>query len=165
MKVLAIDPGGTTGYCEGQFVTHVGNTNTFIDSFKEAPSGILLKPYMMPDDCEELWDRLDQLRPDIVVMESFEYRNRSRAGLDLTPVKLIGVAELYSAKSGARLYMQTPSQGKTYYTDTLLKKYGFYKRGQPHAMDALRHMLQWLSFGAGYQYLGKNKIEDFVRMT
>lgn len=150
VRAIAIDPGGTTGFC------------TAIEAPKNVPMSFLLKAFQLPDDCEDLWNRLADLKPDVIVCESFEYRQRSRAGLDLTPVKLIGIVELYEAKSGCKLYMQTAAKGKGYYTDVLLKKYDFYKRGLPHGMDALRHMLQWFTFGAGYQYLGSNKIENFV---
>jgi hypothetical protein len=49
--------------------------------------------------------------------------------------------------------MQTPSTGKSFYSNEQLKEKGVYKRGIPHGMDATRHLLHWFTFGAGFQYV------------
>jgi hypothetical protein len=81
------------------------------------------------------------------------------------PVQLIGVARLYELTEPTgqcALSLQKASTGKAYYSDTTLKNRKLYKRGVPHGMDATRHLLQWATFGAGYQYI--NGSQDFATM-
>lgn len=132
---LAIDPGKTTGLCIGH---------------KDGVS-LTLRPLQHEFNHRELWDYLDTLGPESVICESFEYRNRARAGLDLTPVELIGVIKLW-AHNGVPLYLQSAAQGKGHFSDQKLKDRGVYKRGVPHGMDATRHLLHWYTFGAGYKF-------------
>lgn len=148
-RIISLDPGGTTGY-------------TIAYMFDQ--KNVVCEPKQAIFDVENLWDLLDGFSPRYIIMEDFEFRQKSRAGLNLFPVQLIGIASLYElkAKHQCSLKLQKASQGKGYYTDNILKKYGFYKRGLPHGMDSLRHLLHWLTFGAGYQFLENKKIEDFV---
>lgn len=154
IKVIAIDPGVTTGYCYAQV---------------EPKKKMQYHPFQALDDVESFWNRLEEFDPDYIVMEDFEYRNKSRHGLNLFPVQLIGVAHLYESKrqasgSSVAIYMQKASQGKSYYKDSMLKAHGLYTRGIPHGMDASRHLLQWITFGAGYQFNSATaKIEDFAK--
>lgn len=151
MRVLAIDPGGTTGYCYANVVD----------------GAVELYPFQIVDDVDEAFFRVRDFKPRYIICEDFEYRNRARAGLNLFPVQLIGVVRLYelTAPGGeCALYLQKASQGKAYYTDTLLKQMKVYKRGVPHGMDATRHLLQWLTFGAGYQFL-TNGDRNFARLV
>jgi hypothetical protein len=138
MRVISVDPGKTTGYCYAAF-----------DKGK-----LYFAPFQMFDDVDDFWDRLAAFKPEHVIIESFQYRKggRTNAGLDLFPVQLIGVARLYEVKANVKLYLQTPSQGKGYYTDRTLKQLGLYQRGEEHGRDASRHLLQWATFGAGYKF-------------
>ena len=152
VKVISIDPGGTTGFTYAQIKD---------DGTMEA------YPFQAVDDVDDLWRRLAHFAPNIIIIEDFEYRNKARAGLDLTPVQLIGVTRLYwltEPTGKAQIFTQKASYGKAYYSDNMLKKYGFYKRALGHGMDSLRHLLQWYTFGAGYQYLGKRTIEEAVTL-
>lgn len=139
MKVLAIDPGMTTGLAYGVITTG--------------------KPMVITTDQKkmthiELWHEIVSQMPEWVVCEDFEYRNKSRTGLILYSLELIGVCELYAAMSDneCTLWRQKASVGKGYYSDAHLRKHGVYVRGRPHGMDALRHLLHWYTFGPGYQY-------------
>ena len=59
------------------------------------------------------------------------------------------------------VYLQKPSVGLGgFYSDKMLKQLGFYKRALPHGMSATKHLLQWATFGAGYQYIGTQR--DFA---
>jgi len=113
-------------------------------------------PFQMNDEVDDLWRRLAEFQPRYIIMEDFEFRGRASTGLNLFPCQLIGVARLYELTEPTgkcALYLQKPAQGKSYFTDPILKSKGLYKRGLPHGMDASRHLLQWLTFGAGYQFL------------
>ena len=138
LRILAIDPGKTTGYCYG--------------AFKDGK--LYYHPFQSFDAVEDLWDKMQTFQPAHIVCESFEFRKNSRAGLELFSVQLIGVAHLYEAlhPHDCTLYMQTAAYGKGYYTDNVLKQSGLYVRGNEHARDATRHLLQWATFGPGYKF-------------
>lgn len=117
--------------------------------------------FQQTDEVDNLWRRLQVLEPRFIVIESFEFRGghqRAATGINYFPLQLIGVARLYAevAKHQCACYLQTPAQGKGYYTNAILKQQGVLKRGMatsvPHGIDALRHMLQWFTFGPGYKY-------------
>jgi len=137
-KILAIDPGVMTGYVYARITE---------DKQLEC------LPFQMMDEVDDLWRRLDEFKPNIIVMEDFEFRGRASTGLNLFPVQLIGVVRLWEMTEPTgklRVFMQKASFGKAYYTDKMLRSHGVYKRGIPHGMDALRHLLQWATFGAGF---------------
>lgn len=138
MKLLAVDPGVTTGYCFAELTDN----------------RLKYTPYQMPDDVEDLWNRLRSFAPEHVICEDFEFRGKARTGLVLFSVQLIGVCRLYEALMNGKpqVHLQKAAQGKSYYSDKLLKDRGIYKRGVPHGMDATRHLLHWLTFGFGYQF-------------
>lgn len=140
MIVTAIDPGGTTG------ITVVNKTNREVQ----------LHCYQEKLSCRDfyLWLRDAVSATDYYICESFEYRQRARAGLDLTPAHLIGVVMAFVPEN--KLYMQTAAQGKGHFSNDKLKKLGIYIPGKEHAMDSLRHFMQWYTFGAGYRYYDLN---------
>ena len=140
MRVIAIDPGVTTGYCYAAIVDGV----------------LLYCPFQAADDVEDFWERLAMFKPQHIIMEDFEFRGGARKGLELFPVQLIGIANLYSMKTGKPLYLQGAGDGKSYYTDNILKQRELYIRGIPHGMDASRHLLQWATFKRGYELVPKS---------
>ena len=135
--VLALDPGGTTGLAMGR----IRNNNLLFATTQERMT--LLQMYTL----------LESIAPDPkwhVVWETFEYRYRGRPGLDQTPIKLIALMELMGETyNGNRWWPQTAAEGKAYYTDERLKQMSLYQKGNPHARDALRHLLRWCTFGFG----------------
>jgi hypothetical protein len=148
MKILAIDPGEMTGYCYGD-----------IDKEK-----LRYTPFQAVDDVDDLWQRLNRFDPKFIVIEDFEFRKRARGGLNLFPVQFIGVARLWGQLNECRVFLQKAAQGKSYYTNEVLKKHGLYLRGMEHGMDASRHLLQWTTFGYGYQFMGKKTTKEFVEL-
>jgi hypothetical protein len=138
MKILAFDPGITTGYAVGYLDVKACLMTVSADQNKFSH--------------EELHNTLIATNPDIIICETFEYRNRSRAGLVLYSVEMIGIIKLHCEWADIDLIEQTPAQAMGYFTDKKLKEFEVYQPGKPHAMDALRHLLQWYQFGAGYQY-------------
>jgi hypothetical protein len=153
MRILAIDPGVTTGYCYAEIEDR----------------HLIYKPFQVVDDIDDMWRRLENFRPRIIIIEDFEFRRGKRAagGLNLFPIQMIGCARLYSLMSSHQcgLVVQKASTGRGgYYTDATLKKLGLYIRGQPHAMDASRHLLEWAMFGSGNQYIGSQRTEEFAEI-
>lgn len=152
MRVIAIDPGVMTGFCYGEVVD----------------GKLQFYPIQSMDEVDDLWHRLERFQPRYIIIEDFEYRGgRNNIGLNLFPVQLIGVTHLYGLLSTHQtaVYVQKAAQGKSYYTDPILKQLNFYKRGVPHGMDATRHMLQWFMFGAGNQFIGSKRTEEFAFLT
>ena len=140
MKIVSLDPGVTTGYAVG----HIEDGVMYVRAGQEVWSH------------NELWQELHLAKPDAIVCESFEYRNKARSGLILYSVELIGIVHLFCSPSyqnpSVALYMQSAAKGKSYYSNTHLQTDNVYKRGIPHGMDALRHLLHWYTFSAGFQY-------------
>src|SRR5438876_810462 len=135
MNIIAIDPGIHTGYCYAR-ITEDGKAELY--------------PFEITDEVDDLWRRLVDFKPRHIIIESFEFRQlRQHSKIELFPVQLIGVARLYTLIGPAEtaIFVQNPAQGKSYYTDSVLKQNNLYKRGVRHGMDATRHMLQWLTFG------------------
>ena len=141
IKVMAVDPGVMSGF-----------TYALITDDQK----LRVYPFQMPDAVDDFWRRLHKFLPDIIVMEDFEFRGRARTGLNLFPVQLIGVAHLYELTEPTgrcQLVMQSAGVGKAYYTDVMLKSKKLYKRGIPHGMDSLRHLMQWATFRGGAKYV------------
>jgi hypothetical protein len=135
--LLSLDPGITTGYCLGRM-----NGDTCELAYNEAklqPADLLLM--------------LQDIEPEVIVYEDFQYRNRSRDKLVLFSVQLIGIVEAYRVLApDCHVKKQTPAQGKGHYSDDALRRHGLYQKGgEGHGRDAARHLLQYMTFGAGWQ--------------
>jgi hypothetical protein len=154
VRVISIDPGEMTGYV---YATIIDGALTYY-------------PFQMVDDVDQLWDRLLAFNPVHIVMEDFEFRRgkqASKGGLNLFPVQLIGVARLWVTQHpGRNIHLQKPSVGLGgYYSLNVLKQIGLYKRGVPHGMSALQHLMQWAMFRAGNQFIGKQSADEFATMA
>lgn len=136
MRVMALDPGVTTGYAEG----HIEDGLMTVVSGQSKASHL------------ELFGSIGMMKPDIIVCESFEFRRAVRDNVVLFSVELIGVIRLYAATANCELQFQTAAQGKGYFSDNKLKAARLYRVAKPHANDAIRHLLHWYQFGAGYKY-------------
>ena len=51
---------------------------------------------------------------------------------------------------------QSASTGKAYYSNDKLKQHGVYVKGTAHARDATRHLLHYITFGEGNQWMRKD---------
>lgn len=138
MKIIAFDPGGTTGYAVGVLEETEGKLYISIGQGKS--------------EHLDLWNQLVAAKPDWLIYEKFDYRNRARAGLELISREYIGIIKLYAAMYEVEIEGQTAAQAMGHFTDSKLKTLGLYQKARPHAMDALRHLLQWYEFGRGFQF-------------
>ena len=142
--ILALDPGGTTGWalCRYDF----------------EPSAQIVQARDVQWLCgqlgpqahhSELWSLLGMQHTQEyrLVSESFEYRNKSRAGLVLDSVEYIGITRLYSELRDVVLTMQTAAKGKGFVKDQNIKDLGLWSGGWKHAMDAYRHLLYYMVHG------------------
>jgi hypothetical protein len=150
--IIALDPGTTTGVCFG---------------LKRNDMEILyVAPHEERYSLAELYNLLDKFMNDSVghadiIYEDFMYRNHARAGLDLTPVKMIGIIELFIERHEPLVLAtkQSPATGKAFYKDDELKRIGCYAVGMQHGRDATRHLLQWANFGAGGQFFDHDVLQ------
>lgn len=148
LKVHAFDPGVTTGYASG--VIEDGKLGVVSGQAKWNEL--------------QLYIQLKMSNPDIIVFERFEYRSQKAYNVDnaeLFSRNLIGVMNLFAQEREGQgnplegYYAQMPASaiGKGgYWTDAKLKEAHVYKVGNVHANDAMRHLLQWWQFGAGFKY-------------
>ena len=150
IRVVALDPGGTTGVCESE-----------ID-----PDNLIHVSYWQEQWIEaDLWDYLHKSKPDCLVYESFQYRagGMRQTGI-LRPVELIGVLRLYEQLEGPLkgTYPQGSSNAVgrgTPFTDLKLKAMGLYIPGLEHGRTACKHLLWWLHHGGGTQFVDRHNLK------
>ncbi len=123
IKILALDPGVTTGFAA------LGLNDA-------------VKADQVRCDHRAFYDFLVGYNPDTIVFERFVYQRRDK--VELWPVEVIGVIRLYAEQFEVPLFAQTPSQAKNLWTDEKLRKIGLYHTGLVHGMDAVRHLLYHL---------------------
>lgn len=158
LPILAIDPGGTTGwsllvlrrkYTDGELLS-VGNQNLAlktkikwwhgeIDCRKNLHAGAATLRRIMED-----WPSA------AIVAESFFIRQRA---VDLSPVKVLALLEDYAWQERREVFYQQASQAKTTATDDRLREWRCYtpEGGLGHARDADRHALLFLRRCLGAQ--------------
>ena len=128
MKVMAFDPGGSTGF--KQFTkTEMFTGMQFTNKYHHL----------------DLWNCIVNGQPDVLVYETFQYRNQSSAGLVLDSREYIGLFQMYGQMyHQCSVVSQSPSQAKGFVKDQTLKEAGIYVPGHPHENDAARHLLFYL---------------------
>lgn len=136
MRVLAFDPGGTTGWC-------------CMDKQddKKMP-GVLVERGDFKG-----WDKVDELiqkfEPDVVTYEVFRlyaYKAQSKSWDTFLVCEVIGVIKFLCREYGIEIVEQTPSQGKQFFNTDKLKALGLYQT-VTHINDATGHALYFLKFG------------------
>lgn len=125
MRILALDPGGTTGWA--------------IFSDDTIYGGQLAGQHHY-----DLYLLMRDRDPNVIVYETFEYRNKSRSGLVLDSKEYIGIIKLYAEINEVDIKAQTPAQAKGFVTDDKLKKLKLYQPGMPHLNDAMRHLIYYI---------------------
>jgi hypothetical protein len=147
--ILALDPGVTTGYCYGL----KKRNNLYLAPGEDKMSMGQMYQFLM--DFVGMYDH------GWLIYEDFQYRNYARMGLDLTPVKIIGIIELFLETYEPLLVgtKQSAATGKAFFSDDRMKEMGVYKVGKKHGRDATRHLLQWANFGAGGKFIDFEKLQ------
>lgn len=157
IKAIAFDPGKTTGFATGEIVQLKAKVNPYMnDVYWE---GMLVQTAQALMSHADIMNWLNEFKPDYIICERFDFRNRARTGLELISREFIGVINLYcEMNSDCTLVMQQASQIKGgYWSDAKLKKHGVYRKpiegvSQIHANEACKHLLYWYKFGSGSQY-------------
>jgi hypothetical protein len=153
MRILALDPGGTTGWALYQ-----GGPFALMDNPQR---GIKLGHIGPMEHHLQLKEFIEtEISHDfMLVCESFEYRRDQRDNVNLISKEYIGVVKRLQQERASkgtvplRVHFQTAAKGKGFWTDQKIKKLGLWWPGHKHAMDALRHLLHYQAFGLNDQDL------------
>jgi len=140
-RIVGIDPGTTTGFVCMDLDLKRGEN---LPNIRVAPEQYGPQPHHL-----KLYKSLLVLHPEVIVCESFEYRNNSRAGLVLDSVEYIGVVKTYVEAWNVPVIFQTAALGKVQHNKGLVKRtnlerLGLWSPGKVHAMDALGHIMYYL---------------------
>jgi hypothetical protein len=154
-RVVALDPGGTTGIAMLTEYPHNDGTFTSDWHFEQiGPQKHHLTLYTLLHAWAEAADEFH------LVTESFEYRQNDKTNIVLVSKEYIGIAELVYQELRAendmrtsrnevlenvlRFAQQTASQAKGFVSDIQLKRLGLYLPGKQHARDATRHLIYYM---------------------
>jgi hypothetical protein len=135
MHIISIDPGMTTGIAHA----YVDRTYQIV-----SPIRVQLETYDPYDGSLLILNLIEELRPDVVVMEDFITRTLAA---ELQPMTIIHIVKWEVIGGGMRLTerpgtlaLQQPSE-RSVITDARLKRLELYQPGMPHANDAMRHLV------------------------
>lgn len=129
MRILAVDPGGNTGFAEWED----GEWRAWYEPAEEAAATI---------------HRILAEKPDVCVCESFHIGvNTGKMGGSgpLVAIELIGVGRYLARVYGVEFVTQSPSEAKTFCTDDKLKALDMWTKGVDHPRDATRHLVTFLA--------------------
>lgn len=144
-KVLAIDPGETTGYV----IANVEDKKTF-QILEQGEKIHFDKSRDKEPRLLELYNWLKEVDPDILIIENFKlYAHKASAqiGSEFIPVQLIAIAKFWAEKNKKPYHLQMASQAKGFVNDEKLKFKNLYYKGYKHSRDAMRHLIYFLQFG------------------
>lgn len=146
MKILALDPGGTTGCC------------VYDDSVPEGVNKFAMFQIGPGPHHLALWDLLRSDQWDTVIYEAFTYQRRELdkgVSLVLDSKEYIGVIKLwseYQVVPKAKLIEHPTSFMSLFKDDDKLKKMGLYTPNAVHANDATRHLMHHLVVKLGQKH-------------
>jgi hypothetical protein len=132
MLIMGIDPGGSTGIC-------------VLDTESQGFRYETLGPEEHHSKLEHL---LNNVMPDVIVLERFD--NRGIHGAKLISLEYVGVVKLVASFLTIQVELHSPSM-KGWWTSNKLKQAELWVPGRVHIheMDALRHVLYYMSFTVG----------------
>src|SRR5436190_9890375 len=93
--VIALDPGLTTGYASGYVEDGQLKVITGQDSWSHL----------------DLYSQLSMMKPNWIVIEAFEFRRKTREGLELYSRELIGVVRLYVEQHSEEVELEIQQPG------------------------------------------------------
>lgn len=124
MRILAVDPGGTTGWVY---------YDTYTEEFQSGQEADRLVFCFMVKE----WVDRDVV---LIVVEDFRITiQTAKKSQQPDALKIIGAID-YIAAGSAQVVLQTPGDAKRFATDDRLKKAGMWTPGRRHANDAARHL-------------------------
>jgi hypothetical protein len=150
VRILAVDPGPTTGLCIYDSEARQAKSKGIVDVWNEELG--TLAPH------NQLWNVLETTTFDMLIVERFEFRkdDAQRAKIDYRAAEYVGVCKLWAQQAfyGPNAFplkmVSASTIGKTaFWSDDnrKVKEIGLYNaKAAPHGMDALRHILYYVTF-------------------
>lgn len=137
--LIALDPGETTGLAIFR--------NGMLDVIDQLPTH-----YVAPDGVKILNNLFLTEKPDAVVYENYlvyDWKTKSHSWNTLHTPRLIGSIQTLTYLQKIPVYTQMAQQPKKFVTDARLDDWKYYKKGQKHARDAIRHGTYYMLFNDG----------------
>lgn len=130
-RLLAVDPGGTTGLASVGWYDN-GDPCDFTSNEKPKPYEAWL---------QGLEGVILQVPPDAIVCERFTITSQTLTkAREYDALYIIGTLKYLCAREGITFALQSPSDAKRFCSDDRLKKIGWWKStAGGHANDAARH--------------------------
>lgn len=138
-KLLALDPGETTGWAF---------FDTTVNPFNRGTEQISTWP--IQEAVENLSFLVTKLEPDFVVFESYNiysWKSDNHKQSNVPTIQVIGTLQTLLVQRNIPWTTQNAQTAKGFVTDDKLKSWGYYERGKKHGRDACRHACYWLLFG------------------
>lgn len=152
--ILALDPGGTTGWCGTSFAL---GTLEFIsmlgikalietDDITVRSGQIEGSANRQVDQIVDLAQRgMSKVDIFVFVIEDFILRQMRKDRSLLSPVHVTEKIDYVNHdRWGHQLFKQQPSLAKSAMPDARLKAMGIYVKGKPHARDGIRHNITFI---------------------
>jgi len=135
-RILAFDPGGTTGWALQQVVD---------DYHRPINPRISLGHIDGNGYHKILLEFLHETVPSTIVYERFDYRMKKRK-VELEAVEYIGVIKLYSQMTNCPIIEQPQMKDtNSFWDNDKLKALGIYTVGVTHSNDAARQLLHYIT--------------------
>lgn len=124
MRVLAVDPGGTTGWA-------LWDGESAYVQWGQIPGGI--------DGVASLAEYMGYA--DVVVIEKYTIGGRTvKFSRQTDALEITGALKYRARERSIEVVMQQPAEAKRLFTDERLRAHGWWAVGEEHARDALRHL-------------------------
>jgi hypothetical protein len=153
-RIIALDPGGTTGWATYSAVKIPGLDMLRYESWHCGHLG----PSKHHAALNQLLG-MQHVQDYTIVCERFTDRVTEHA-VDLAAREYIGIVEAFCQEREVPLVMQMSSTAKVFTKDTNLKKLGLWSPGWKHAMDARRHLLWYIINGTPERHSALNKVKS-----
>ena len=145
LRLLALDPGATTGWAT--FIKGVPGERYHSGQVSQDKVWDLLESAKFMTGADEDMGVPFDLK---IICESFQHRQLPK--VDLSPVEVIGVVKEWARQNNVEIIWQTAAQGKAFWDNNRLATLDLLRKPQTtwrHANDAMRHILWYLGFGKG----------------
>lgn len=141
--VCAFDPGGTTGWAIADYSPKQHGPRILFSCGQIGSHQHHLELYAwIRARCKLTSQRVH------LVCEEFDFRaNLQKSRVDLISREYIGIIKLCAAEADKIVLFENASTAKRYVPDWKIKSLGpgAWQPGQPHAMDAMRHLLYYMA--------------------
>ena len=137
-RVLALDPGETTGWC------------TYIKDAQPSFQLSQYKTWPLEDHWLQFITKIHDFAPQALVFESYniyEWKADEHKRSNVPTLQVIGALKGAAIERRLPWFTQTPQNAKAFVTDDKLRQWGLWVPAVKHGRDAARHAVYFLLFG------------------